>query len=114
LFDLGAVQPATHLNCVGADTKGKRELQEGLLKIARVCSDDEAQGRRSAKPSGIRRFPCIEIGDLIAGKVRLDRGPKEITLFDMTGLALQDLTVARLLVAPAQDGGAVMSVPRPW
>ncbi|HKX41399.1 MAG TPA: ornithine cyclodeaminase family protein [Burkholderiaceae bacterium] len=114
LFDRDAVQPGTHLNCVGADTKGKRELPEGLLQVARVVVDDEVQARQIGETQWRPQVLCTEIGDLIAGKQRLDRGPKEITLFDMTGLALQDLTVARMLVARAQAAGMATSIPWPW
>ena len=43
LFALEAVQPGTHLTCVGSDTRGKRELPPGLLAQARLFVDDAQQ-----------------------------------------------------------------------
>jgi alanine dehydrogenase len=95
------VQPGTHLNCVGADTKGKRELPEGLLARARLFVDDITQARQIGETQWAPDTPAIELGDLLTGKAQAHRQPADITVFDMTGLALQDLTVARLLYARA-------------
>ena len=58
--------------------------------------------------------PCEEIGDLLTGKVAVQRKPEDITVFDMTGLALQDLTVARHIQKRALDNGAGISIAWPW
>jgi ornithine cyclodeaminase len=114
LFDAHAVQPGTHLNCVGADTKGKRELPEDLLPRVRLFVDDRTQAREIGETQWAPDTPCIEIGDLITGQVRIDRHPDDITLFDMTGIALQDLTVARLLYERACETGTATSLSWPW
>jgi ornithine cyclodeaminase len=114
LFDAQAVQPGTHLNCVGADTKGKRELPEGLLSRGRLFVDDRIQAREIGETQWAPDTACIEIGDLITGEVRIDRQPDDITLFDMTGIALQDLTVARLLHERACETGTATSLAWPW
>jgi alanine dehydrogenase len=82
---------------VGADTKGKRELPEGLLQRVRLFVDDRTQASRIGKTQWAPETSCIEVGDVITGAVRVDRQPQDITVFDMTGIALQDLTVARTL-----------------
>jgi ornithine cyclodeaminase len=114
LFDAQAVQAGTHLNCVGADTRGKRELPEGLLSRGRLFVDDRIQAREIGETQWAPDTPCIEIGDLITDKVRIERQPDDITLFDMTGIALQDLTVARLLHARACETGTATSLAWPW
>lgn len=114
LFDLGAVRPGTHLNCVGADTKGKRELPEGLLARACLVVDDREQARRIGETQWAPDTACIELGDVLTGKVRANRSAGDVTVFDMTGLALQDLTVARLLHDGASRAGLGASVPWPW
>jgi ornithine cyclodeaminase len=114
LFELGAVQPGTHFNCVGADTKGKRELPEGLLERARLFVDDRIQAQQIGEAQWAPDQPCTEFGELLSGRVSADRQASDITIFDMTGLALQDLTVARLVHDRAVARGMGISVAWPW
>jgi ornithine cyclodeaminase len=114
LFDRGAVRPGTHFNCVGTDTKGKRELPEGLLTQVRLFVDDRTQARQIGETQWATDTPCTELGDLIAGKVQATRQPMDITVFDMTGIALQDLTVAHLLRERAGAANEGSSVAWPW
>lgn len=114
LFDLEAVQPGTHLNCVGADTRGKRELPEGLLPRARLFVDDRTQAQQIGETQWAPDTACVELGDLLSGKARFERAPGDITVFDMTGLALQDLTVARQLHARADETGTGTRIAWPW
>ena len=114
LFDLDAVKPATHLNCVGADTRGKRELPAGLLARARLFVDDSQQARQIGETQWAPETPCIELGDILTGKVDIVRAPSDITIFDMTGIALQDLTVARMLQDSALAADAGVRIDWPW
>ncbi len=114
LFNADAVRPGTHLTCVGADTKGKRELPAGLLETARLFVDDRAQARRIGETQWAPRTPCTELGALLCGKRSFVRRPDDITVFDMTGLALQDLIVAQRLYERAQDAGTATAVAWPW
>lgn len=114
LFELDAVRPGTHLNCVGADTRGKREAPQGLLDKARIYVDDEAQARQIGEMQWAPGAACTEIGDVLRGSACVDRQPEDITLFDMTGLALQDLTVARLVQQQAAAAGLGLPVDWPW
>ncbi|QSI32960.1 ornithine cyclodeaminase family protein [Variovorax sp. RKNM96] len=114
LFDLEAVQPGTHLNCVGADTRGKRELPEGLLPRVRLFVDDRTQAQQIGETQWAPDTASTELGDLLSGKTAFDRAPGDITVFDMTGLALQDLTVARLLHERAAATGTGTRLAWPW
>jgi alanine dehydrogenase len=114
LFDLDAVRPGTHLNCVGADTKGKRELPEGLLKRVRLVVDDRIQASEIGETQWAPETEMVELGDLLTGKAQLNRQPIDITVFDMTGLALQDLTVARMLRDRATQANVGASIAWPW
>lgn len=114
LFELAALQPGTHINAVGSDTKGKRELPEGLLTGARVFVDDAAQSRSIGELQWAPDIACTEIGDVLSGKATFVRGAGDITVFDMTGIALQDLTVARLLEQRARLAGKGQSIAWPW
>jgi ornithine cyclodeaminase len=114
LFDLDAVRPGTHFNCVGADTKGKRELPEGLLERVRLVVDDRIQASEIGETQWAPKAEMVELGDLLTGNARLDRQPGDITVFDMTGLALQDLTVARMLRDRATEANVGTSIAWPW
>jgi alanine dehydrogenase len=113
LFDCGAVSPGTHLNCVGADTKGKRELPAGLLERSVLFVDDHAQAQQVGETQWQPETPCTELGDLLDGKP-FERAPTDITIFDMTGLALQDLIVARMLQQRAAATGVGFNMAWPW
>jgi alanine dehydrogenase len=114
LFELSAVRPGTHFNCVGADTKGKRELPPGLLGRARLVVDDRIQARQIGEAQWAPDQPCSELGELLSGKLDARRAATDITVFDMTGLALQDLTVARLVYDRAAAGRLGTTIPWPW
>ena len=114
LFDAAAVQPGTHINAVGADTRGKRELPEGLLTRARLWVDDAPQARSIGEAQWAATLPCAELGDLLTGQAQLNRLDSDITVFDMTGLALQDLTVARMLHTQASAKGVGTAIAWPW
>jgi ornithine cyclodeaminase len=114
LFRLDAVRPGTHFNCVGADTLGKRELPQGLLQKARLYVDDHIQARNIGELQWAPELPCRQIGELLAGQAHVHRKHDDITVFDMTGFALQDLTVARMIHERARDQGIGTSVAWPW
>jgi ornithine cyclodeaminase/alanine dehydrogenase-like protein (mu-crystallin family) len=114
LFDANSLRAGTHLNCVGADTRGKRELPVGVLDRARVVVDDLDQARELGELQWAPDTPSVEMGDLLTGRAQWRRDPADITVFDMTGLALQDLTVARLIHRRAMDHGLGVAVAWPW
>lgn len=114
LFSLAAVRPGTHFNCVGADTRGKRELPEGLLQRCRLVVDDSDQATHLGETQWDPSVPHVELGDLLTGKSVFSRHVDDVTVFDMTGLALQDLVVAEYLYRAASDAGAGRLAPWPW
>jgi ornithine cyclodeaminase len=114
LFNLAAVQPGTHINCVGADTQGKRELPPGLLERARLFVDDRVQARQIGESQWMPDRPSVEFGDLLSLRASFKRESGDITIFDMTGLALQDLTVARSLHERAVARGVGHRIAWPW
>lgn len=114
LFDASAVQAGTHINAIGADTRGKRELPEGLLARARVFVDDRDQARQIGEAQWAPEAPCVELGDVLTGAAPFARAPDAVTVCDLTGLALQDLTVARRVAGLACADGAGVRVPWPW
>jgi ornithine cyclodeaminase/alanine dehydrogenase-like protein (mu-crystallin family) len=105
LFSAASVQPGTHINCVGSDTRGKRELPDGVLQRSKVFVDDRRQALALGELQWASDLSPVEIGTLLNGAPMTARQPSDITIFDMTGLALQDLTVARLVYQRAADAG---------
>jgi ornithine cyclodeaminase len=114
LFSAGAVRHGTHINCVGADTRGKRELPEGLLQQARIVVDDTAQASALGEMQWTTGLACVQMGDLLTSRASFTREPADITVFDMTGLALQDLVLGESLYKAALRDGAGLSVAWPW
>ncbi len=114
LFLSDAVSPGTHINAVGADTKGKRELPEGLLAKAIVFVDDLTQARQIGETQWRPETEVTEIGTLLLKSSRFTRHADDITVFDMTGLALQDLVVADFLYQSAVAQRSGQRFPWPW
>lgn len=112
LFSADAVRAGTHINAVGADTQGKRELPPGVLERARVWADDLPQARRIGELQWAGQMTAGELGDLLGADAA--RGEGDITVFDMTGIALQDLTVARMLYQRALANNIGRNIPWPW
>ncbi len=93
------VRPGTHLSCIGADLSGKEEVEPELFQTARVFGDDEGQCLSVGEceiphKKGILSGLFGEIGGVMAGAVPGRTAPEDITIFDSTGIALQDLASA--------------------
>jgi ornithine cyclodeaminase len=105
------VRPGTHLACMGTDTKGKQEVEPALLLRARVFTDEVEQSVtigevQHAVALGLIYADAITpLGAVIAGLAPGRTSPQEITLFDGTGVALQDLAVASIAVDAAMAQG---------
>lgn len=105
------IKPGTHIACMGTDTKGKQEVDAQLLAEATVFTDELAQSvtigeAQHAVASGlISEQDITPIGDVI-NKVHPGRSADdEITLFDGTGVGLQDLAVASVAADLAVEKG---------
>lgn len=111
LFDAKAVRPGTHFACMGSDTAGKGEAPVDLLARARLFTDSVDQslalGEGQRIPNGARP---IALGDVIIDRHPGRAGPDELTLFDGTGLGLQDLAMAQLALRKAVESGLAPSV----
>lgn len=110
------VRPGTHLACMGTDTAGKQEVDARLVAAATVFTDEIAQSvtigeTQHAISSGLLDQEAISpIGDVINGDHHGRGSAEEITLFDGTGVGLQDLAVAKAVVALAKQEGAGQEV----
>ncbi|MES3002711.1 MAG: ornithine cyclodeaminase family protein [Pseudomonadota bacterium] len=106
------VRAGTHINAMGADTRGKQELDPALVarcalfvdEMAQAISIGECQHAHAAGLITADNFRA-SIGEVAAGQRDGRRAKDEITLFDGTGVALQDLAVAALAVRLATERG---------
>ena len=110
------ITPGTHLACMGTDTKGKQEVDAALVARATVFTDEIAQSisigeAQHAVASGqIAEDDIAEIGAVINGDHTGRTSDDEITLFDGTGVGLQDLAVAQSVVDIAVQKGVAIEV----
>lgn len=103
------ISPGTHFSCIGADMLGKQEIDEKIFNAAKVFVDDIHQAssvgetQASIKSGIIDEKHIMEIGNLINGNTSGRTSDKDITIFDSTGIALQDLTVSNYLIKKAEE-----------
>ena len=111
------VRPGLHIAAMGTDTKGKQELDANIMTVASVFTDaveqsitiGEAQHAVSAKL--ISREAITPIGDVINAVHHGRRDDAEITVFDGTGVGLQDLALAQVAVERALKAGKAVFAP---
>lgn len=96
---------------LNADALGAYLQPENVLAAVREAFVLHCfQSRQIDESQWAPETPRVEVGDLFTGKARLERRQSDITLFDMTGLALQDLPVARLIHEKARREGAGIAI----
>ena len=95
------IDPGTHINAIGADAPGKQELEFEILRDAKVVVDDWEQASHGgevnvavANEMLTRENIHAELGEVVCGKFPGRETDEEITVFDSTGLAIQDIAVA--------------------
>ena len=110
------VAPGTHLACMGTDTIGKQEVEAALLAKATVFTDEIAQSvtlgeaQHAIAAGQITETGITEIGAVINAAHPGRSSAEEITLFDGTGVGLQDLAVASAVVDLAVAKGVAIEV----
>jgi alanine dehydrogenase len=96
----GALRPGQHVSLMGADGPGKAEIAVGELARVHVFCDDWEQASHNgdlahAVEAGVvGRDETTELGAVLAGGAPGRRDDEDITVFDSTGLAIQDLAIA--------------------
>ncbi|MEP6910283.1 MAG: ornithine cyclodeaminase family protein [Actinomycetota bacterium] len=113
LLPEGSLRPGQHVSLMGADGPGKAEIAVEELLRAHVFADDWEQASHNgelvhAVEAGVlQRDQVTELGAVLTGDAAGRETDEEITVFDSTGLAIQDLAIA--LAAMEKDDG--MDVP---
>lgn len=116
ILQAAQVRPGTHLACMGTDTKGKQEVEAALLGKASVFTDEVAQSvtigeaQHAVAQGLIAPHDIIQIGAVINGDRPGRVSDDQITLFDGTGVGLQDLAVASAAVDLAVERGIAIAV----
>jgi alanine dehydrogenase len=107
-----ALRPGMHLSMLGADGPGKAEAEPAAVARCRLFCDEWTQASHGGELTGaveaglVSRAVVTELGGVLTGDAPARESPEEITLFDSTGLAIQDLAIAHA-VLEAHRGGMV-------
>lgn len=112
VIDVGDLHPGAHLNMLGADAAGKAEASvEAVARCVLYC-DEWVQASHGGELSGavqaglVSRDQVTEIGAVLSGSAAdFHREDTAVTMFDSTGLAIQDLAIARAALRAWQEGG---------
>ncbi|MFK7751012.1 MAG: iminosuccinate reductase BhcD [Sedimentitalea sp.] len=110
------VTGGTHIACMGTDTKGKQEVEASLIARATVFTDEIAQSvtigeaQHAIAAGSIAQTDITEIGAVINGAHKGRSSNDEVTIFDGTGVGLQDLAVAASVVERAVAAGVAIEI----
>ncbi|MEL6477963.1 MAG: iminosuccinate reductase BhcD [Pseudomonadota bacterium] len=110
------IKPGTHIACMGTDTKGKQEVDAALLARATVFTDEVAQSvsigeaQHAISAGLIAESAITPIGAVINKDHPGRQSADEITLFDGTGVGLQDLAVASVAAKRAVELGKAQTI----
>ena len=105
------VQSGTHVACMGTDTKGKQEVDATLFGDARVFGDAADQNallgesQHAVAQGLISEDDIVALGAVISGDAEGRTADEEVTVFDSTGMGMQDLAAASLALRKAQNLG---------
>jgi len=107
LFPEGSLREGQHVSLMGADGPGKAEVATSELGRADLFCDDWEQASHGGELAAgveagvVTQDRVTEIGRVLAGEAEGRRSAEDITLFDSTGLAIQDLAIAKAALAKA-------------
>jgi alanine dehydrogenase len=110
VIDAGDLRPGLHLNMLGADGPGKSEASVGAVASCALFCDEWEQASHGGELTAavnaglVGRDRVTELGAVLAGDARGRPGPESVTLFDSTGLAVQDLAVATAALEAWRSG----------
>jgi len=102
----GQAQPGTHITAMGSDTHDKQELDAGILKHADLVIADSisqclerGEIHQALKRNAITEADLVELGSIIAGDAAGRTSDDQITVADLTGVAVQDIQIAKSVLA---------------
>ena len=84
-----------HINAIGADAEGKRELENSIWMNGTLIVDDYEQASHSGEAQYVKSLHYLTLGDIITGDCIKPAG--RTTVFDSTGLAIEDIAIGKLI-----------------
>jgi len=109
LYPSGSLRDGQHVSMMGADGPGKAEVAVGELARADLFCDDWEQASHGGELAAgvaagvVSRDSVIELGAVLTGEAGGRQSAGDVTLFDSTGLAIQDLAIAKAAYAKADE-----------
>ena len=104
------IRPGTHINAIGSDTPDKQELDAAILARADlVIADSLPQSllrgeiSQALRAGAFEESKAVELGNVIAGRIPGRTSADQITVFDSTGVAVQDIQIAKAVLEGAGD-----------
>ncbi len=110
IVDRDALRPGMHLNMLGADGPGKAEATIAAVAACVLFCDEWEQATHGGELAGavaagqVRREQVTDLGAVLCREAGGRPGPDAVTLFDSTGLAIQDLAVSAGVYAAWREG----------
>jgi alanine dehydrogenase len=110
VIETADLRPGQHLAVLGADAHGKAEVALEALGRCRLFCDEWEQASKGGELSGgvavgvVERSEVTELGSVLGGSAAGRRSEDEVTLFDSTGLAIQDLGIAHAVLDAHRAG----------
>ena len=104
------LQPGQHLAVLGADAHGKQEVDLGAIRRCKLFCDEWEQASaggelaNGVEAGAVSREDVTQLGDVLTGSALWTRSDAEITLFDSTGLAIQDLAICQAVYQRWREG----------
>ena len=89
------IKHPVHINAIGADAEGKRELERSIWMKCGLIVDDYEQASHSGEAQYVKDLPYLTLGDIITGKSKSDQNRS--TVFDSTGLAIEDIAIGKFI-----------------
>jgi len=110
VLEAGDLRPGMHLDMLGADGPGKAEATPGAVASCALFCDEWAQASHGGELTGaveagrLRRDAVTDLGAVLTGEAPGRSEPEAVTLFDSTGLAIQDLAICHAVMEPHAAG----------
>ena len=113
LLNAADVRPGTHVTAIGADSDGKQELAVDIFaKAGLVVTDSLAQARvrgdisHALKAGTVAETRIFQLGDIVTGAAVERSSETQITIADLTGVAVQDIEIAKAVLAVIEAGAS--------
>jgi ornithine cyclodeaminase/alanine dehydrogenase-like protein (mu-crystallin family) len=104
------LRPGLHLNMLGADGPGKAEAEPAAVAACELFCDEWTQASHGGELTGavaaglVDRARVTQLGDVLTGAAPGRSSDSATTLFDSTGLAIQDLAICLALLEAEREG----------